>query len=82
MRRIEYKDSVRREQRRLDRTVAKRIIARIEQELTSDDLVPTPLRGPYSGLYKLRIGDYRVIYALSADAVLVVHIVHRREAYR
>lgn len=82
MRRIDYKDSVRREQRRLDRSVAKRIIARIEHELASDDLVPVPLRGPYTGLYKLRVGDYRVIYALSVDAVLVVHIAHRSDVYR
>jgi mRNA interferase RelE/StbE len=73
---------VRREQRRIDRVVAKRIIARIEQELSSDDLTPEPLHGPYSGLYKLRVGDYRVIYTFSADAILVVHIIHRSDAYR
>jgi mRNA interferase RelE/StbE len=82
LRRIEYKDSVRREQRRIDRVVARRIIARVEQELTSDDFVPELLHGPYSGLYKLRVGDYRVIYTFVADAILVVHIIHRREAYR
>jgi mRNA interferase RelE/StbE len=82
LRRIDYKDSVRREQRRLDRAVAKRVLDGIEQELASDDLVPIPLHGPYSGLYKLRVGDYRVIYALSADAVLVLHIAHRRDIYR
>jgi mRNA interferase RelE/StbE len=82
LRRIEYKDSVRREQRRIDRVVARRIIAKVEQELTSDDLVPEPLHGPYSGLYKLRVGDYRVIYTFAADAILVVHIIHRSDAYR
>lgn len=82
MRKIEYKDSVRREQRRIDRIVAKRILAKIEQELTADDLVPEPLHGPYGGLYKLRVGDYRVIYTFSANAILVVHIVHRSDAYR
>ena len=82
MRRIEYKASVRRECRRLDRHLARRIIDRIEEELASDNLVPIPLHGPYAGLYKLRVGDYRVIYALSADAVLVLHIAHRRDVYR
>jgi len=33
-------------------------------------------------LYKLRVGDYRVIYAMSADSVLIVRIAHRREVYR
>jgi mRNA interferase RelE/StbE len=82
LRRIEYKDSVRREQGRIDRAVARRIIAKIEQELTEEDLVPAPLHGPYAGLYKLRVGDYRVIYTISADAILVVHVVHRSDAYR
>jgi len=82
LRKIEYKDSVRREQRRIDRTVAKRIIAKIEAELTSDDLVPEPLHGPYSGIYKLRVGDYRILYTFSANGILVVHIVHRSDAYR
>ena len=36
------------------------------------------------GLYRIRIGDYRIIYEIR-DAVLVVIIIrarHRREAYR
>lgn len=82
MRKIEYKASVDRDLRRLDRHVATRIIDKIEQELPSADLRPVPLSGPFDGLYKLRIGDYRVIYALSADTVLVIRVAHRREAYR
>ncbi len=38
----------------------------------------------HADLYRVRVGDYRVIY-LIADAVLVVTVVrvrHRREAYR
>lgn len=34
-----------------------------------------------SGL-RMRIGDYRVIFELTADRVLVSRIAHRREAYR
>jgi mRNA interferase RelE/StbE len=82
LRKIEYKDSVFRELRRLDRPVAKRIIDKIEQELTSDDFRPIPLTGPFEGLYKLRVGDYRVIYAFSSASVSILRIAHRREAYR
>ncbi|HXH94148.1 MAG TPA: type II toxin-antitoxin system RelE/ParE family toxin [Thermoanaerobaculia bacterium] len=82
MRKIEYKASVDRDLRRLDRQVATRIIDKIEQELTSADLRPNPLAGPFEGLYKFRVGDYRVIYSLSADIVLVVRVAHRREVYR
>lgn len=82
MRKIEYKASVARDLRRLDRRVATRILDKIEQELTSDDLRPIPLSGSFEGLYKLRVGDYRVIYGLSTDSVAVIRIAHRREVYR
>jgi len=82
LRKIEYKASVGRELRRLDRRAAIRILDKIEQELTSDHLKPIPLSGSFDGLYKLRVGDYRVIYALSADSVSVLRIAHRREVYR
>jgi mRNA interferase RelE/StbE len=82
LRKVEYKASVFRELRRLDRHVAKRIIEKIEQELTSDELRPTPLSGPFDGLYKLRVGDYRVIYALSEASVAILRVAHRREVYR
>jgi mRNA interferase RelE/StbE len=41
-------------------------------------------RGSLSGLYKLRAGDWRIIYeAEHADKVIFVHrIGHRREIYR
>lgn len=41
------------------------------------------LQGP-QGLYRIRVGDYRVIYEI-ADRVLIVTVVrvgHRREVYR
>jgi mRNA interferase RelE/StbE len=82
LRTIEYKASVDRDLRRLDRQAATRVIDRVDEALSSDDLRPIPLSGSFEGLYKLRIGDYRVIYALSSDHVLVVRIAHRREAYR
>jgi mRNA interferase RelE/StbE len=82
LRKIEYKASVFRELRRLDRPVANRIIEKIEQELTSHDVRPIPLTGPFEGLYKLRVGDYRVIYALSSASVSILRIAHRREVYR
>jgi len=82
LRKIEYKASVFRELRRLDRQIATRIIEKIEQELTADDLRPIALTGPFEGLYKLRVGDYRVIYSLSASSVAILRIAHRREVYR
>jgi mRNA interferase RelE/StbE len=82
LRKIEYKASVGRELRRLDRQVAVRIVDKIERDLASPDLHPISLSGSFEGLFKLRVGDYRVIYALSADSVQIIRIAHRRDAYR
>ena len=32
--------------------------------------------------YRLRVGDYRVIYRIEGTIVLVVRVAHRREAYQ
>lgn len=82
MRKIEYKASVIRDLRRLDRPIAQRIVDKIEKELSSSDLQPIPLTGPFKGLFKLRVGDYRVVYCLSSDRVDVLTIAHRSDIYR
>ena len=42
------------------------------------------LKGGLRGLRRIRMGDYRVVYEVQEDAlvVLVVRIAHRRDAYR
>jgi mRNA interferase RelE/StbE len=43
----------------------------------------TKLQG-YTDTWRIRVGDYRVIYELdeSARELIVVRVAHRREAYR
>ncbi len=43
-----------------------------------------PLKGDLRGLRRIRVGDYRVVYELLDNElmVLVVRVAHRREAYR
>ena len=70
---------------RLDKSVAKRIVRRLRWLADNlDDLSPQPLKGGFSGLYKLREGDYRIIYELlrSEEAIIVHLIGHRREVYK
>ena len=79
---VSYKASVERDLKRLDRTEAKRILNEIEKELGGDPGKGEPLRGTYQGLYRYRIGDYRVIYARTVDGILVLRIGHRKNVYR
>ena len=42
------------------------------------------LKGEFSGLRRLRVGEYRIVYEVVEQelTVLVVRIAHRREVYR
>ena len=60
----------------------KKIKSGIEAKLMIDPLLyGKPLRRDLHGCYKLRIGDYRVIYFVKSTTVFVVAIGHRRDVY-
>jgi len=83
--RVEFRPAAARELRKLDRSARDRIakvIALLAEEprppaakmLTGDDA---------PRLWRVRTGDYRVIYSIEDDVllVLVINVRHRREAY-
>lgn len=80
---IRLKKSAQKELQKLDKSVAKRILARIY--LLAENPYPSasePLVGR-SGR-RLRVGDYRVIYEV-LDSQLIIHVIrvgHRREVYK
>jgi mRNA interferase RelE/StbE len=81
---VEIARSAAKDLRRIDREWIPRIVAAIET-LEAD---PRPAGSKKlvgsDRTYRLRIGDYRVIYDIHNDTliVLVVRIRHRRDAYR
>lgn len=60
-----------------------RIIDAIDQ-LAVNPAAGGVLKGEYAGLRRIRIGNYRVVYEVQDQKliVLVVRIGHRREVYR
>ena len=79
---IIYKKSVSRDLKKLSKTEAGRILDRIEGELSKKADTYPVLKGKFAGLRKYRVGDYRVIYAILGDDVLILRIGHRRDAYK
>lgn len=70
---IEFKSSVSHDLRQLDKETASRILSQINEFLSDDPRTGERLHGEFSPLYKLRLGEYRVIYAIiSKDRVLVL----------
>ena len=80
--RVELKRSVARDLRRLDKSEADRILTRLAEELPQRAASCPELTGKFAGLRRFRVGEYRVIFAIIGDAVLVTRIAHRRDAYR
>ncbi len=80
--RIEYKASVERDLRKLGQATALRVLRKIEKTLVEEGRQGNALSGEFTGLYRLRVGDSRVIYARTDEGYLVLRIGHRRDVYR
>ena len=78
---IAYKKSVGKDLAGLGKAEARRILDKIEKELPTRANSYPVLKGQFSGLRKLRVGDYRVVFAILDAQVLVLRIGHRREVY-
>ena len=70
---------------RLDTPVAQRVLKKLRWLAQNLDVItPEGLTGQWQGVFKLRVGDYRVLYTFDrTQQKVVVHFVrHRREVYK
>lgn len=64
-----------------DRKDSVRIMAKIkllEKDLTGDVKRLTD----FTPEYRLRVGDYRILFETSGDKIIIYRIKHRKESYR
>lgn len=69
----------------LDRSVVRRIVTKINWLAENiEQINPLQLKENLSNLYKLRVGDYRVIYEIMhEEEISIIHFIgHRREVYK
>jgi len=79
---VVYKKSVLRDLKKLSKVDAIRILDHIEIELAINPETNPVLKGNFSGLRKYRIGDFRIIYALIDDDILILKIGHRKDIHK
>ena len=81
--RIEYLPAAQRSIEDLPRNVQKRLLTRIEA-LASNPRPPGCVKLTGEDSYRIRVGDYRVIYSIFDNrlVVLVIDVGHRRDVYR
>jgi len=72
--------------KKLDKAVQRIIKEKLEILAQNPELLKNnikPLKGKYKGLYRLRVGNYRVVYRLNKEeiTILVIRIGHRKDIY-
>jgi mRNA interferase RelE/StbE len=77
-------DKVIKDLKQIDRVWQKKILEVIKNKLLQNPYIGKPLVGNLSPYYRLRIADYRVIYEVKGDEVLliVIKISHRKDVYK
>jgi len=78
---VQFKPRAVRDIERLPSRIQAQILARIEE--MSDDLKGDIKRlTNFTPEYRLRVGDYRVLFEVEEKTIVIYRIRHRREAYR
>ena len=79
---IEFKKSVAHDLKKIGKQHSKRILDKIEKNLSKTASQYPELKGKFAGLRKCRIGDYRIIFSTIESSVLIIRIGHRKEVYK
>lgn len=83
MHKIEWTDDAQEDLQKLDRLIAKRVLNKITWlSHHFNNITPEPLAGDLSGAFKLRVGDWRIVYTIESDMIVIQAIGHRREIYK
>jgi mRNA interferase RelE/StbE len=80
--RIDWLDEAKADVRRLDRATAMRVFDGILYYARTGGGNIEPLHGEMTGAFRLRLGDHRVLFSLQDDAMRILCVRNRREAYR
>jgi len=76
-------DKVVKDLRKIDRVWRSKILASIKTKLIENPYSGKKLVGDLSPYYRLRVGDYRVLYEIIENevVVVVVKVKHRKNVY-
>ncbi len=79
---IEYDAKAVKQLQKLDRQIAHKILDGIEAYAQDPEAKKTTkLKTPFDGAYRLRVGDYRVVFYQEDNLMLISKIAHRKQVY-
>jgi len=82
---IELSDTAARQVRRMDKAPQRRVLDYLQKRLaTADDphAFGKPLTGNHGGLWRYRVGDWRIVCSIEKPRIIILRIAHRREVYK
>ena len=78
---VSFKASVEKDLRKIDKNEREKILKKIKNELITNPGIDKQLTGTFKGLYSYRVGNYRIIYYILKEEILILRIFHRKDAY-
>ena len=83
---ISISDTARRQLKKLDQQTQRKILDYLEKHIETDEdpcRFGSALQGSLAGLWRYRVGDYRIICEIKKEelVVLVLRAAHRRKVY-
>jgi mRNA interferase RelE/StbE len=80
-RRIEWRSRALKEAERLDPALRERIADAVER-LSEDKASVQRLQGYKPPLFRIRVGDWRILFTIDADVATIERVLPRDKAYR
>ncbi len=79
---IKYKSSVFKDLKNIGNPHNTRVMDKLEKTLSNNPDKGEAMKGRYKGIFKLRIGEYRVLYRKIPEGVEILQIQIRGKGYR
>ena len=82
---VRFTPAARDQMARLDKPIAQQMLRKLRWLAENyEQTIHLPLKGNLKGMYKLRVGDYRLLYTIEEgkDQIVVHFAAHRREVYK
>ena len=82
-----YTEHARKDLLTLEKSISKRVVIAVEKNTKENPLKNAKaLKGIFSGMYRYRVGDYRVIFENTEKkeiiVVAILRVKHRKDIYR
>jgi mRNA interferase RelE/StbE len=83
-----YTEQARNDLLSIERSIAQRIYKKLEEDISIPDPLQRAkmLQGELAGVYRLRVGDYRVLFEVNKgnqiSVLMILKVMHRKDIYR